>query len=318
MYDASWQQLVERRALLRTGAAAIAAGVLLFASVFAEILVSVERDGKITNLALSSLYIAGFGAGTAALIVALHGLRALYASAKLGRAERVGLWLALAGACLLLLFAAQALVTTLMSGDSPGGFVLFGLGFLLLVAGQLLAGSVIYRAGAGRPVGQLLLLASTAAVIAVAVPADPFHDLGLINTLGALIVPQLTSALGIYLMYSFFQSFPRELEEAGRIDGCSRLQVFWKIVLPLARPALAALGIITFIYAWNDLFWPLIAITSSRTFTVQVGLATFQGEHVTEWSAVMAGTVLTTAPVLLVFLAGQRRFVQAITGAVKG
>ncbi|HKR71828.1 MAG TPA: carbohydrate ABC transporter permease [Streptosporangiaceae bacterium] len=145
-----------------------------------------------------------------------------------------------------------------------------------------------------------------------------FHDLGLINTLGALIVPQLTSALGIYLMYSFFQAFPRELEEAGRIDGCSRLQVFWKIVLPLARPALAALGIITFIYAWNDLFWPLIAITSSHTYTVQVGLATFQGEHVTQWSAIMAGTVLTTAPVLLIFLFGQRRFVQAITGAVKG
>ena len=145
-----------------------------------------------------------------------------------------------------------------------------------------------------------------------------FHDIGLINTLGALIVPQLTSALGIYLMYSFFQSFPRELEEAGRIDGCSRLQVFWKIVLPLARPALAALGIITFIYAWNDLFWPLIAITSSRTFTVQVGLTTFQGEHITHWSAIMAGTTLTTVPVLLVFLIGQRRFVQAITGAVKG
>ena len=89
-------------------------------------------------------------------------------------------------------------------------------------------------------------------------------------------------------------------------------------MLPLARPALAALGIITFIYAWNDLFWPLIAITSSHTYTVQVGLATLQGEHVTQWSAIMAGTVLTTAPVLLVFLFGQRRFVQAITGAVKG
>jgi multiple sugar transport system permease protein len=145
-----------------------------------------------------------------------------------------------------------------------------------------------------------------------------FHDIGLINTLGALIVPQLTSALGIYLMYSFFQSFPRELEEAGRIDGCSRLQVFWKIVLPLAKPALAALGIITFIYAWNDLFWPLIAITSSRRFTVQVGLTTFQGEHITHWSQIMASTVLTTVPVLLVFLFGQRRFIQAITGAVKG
>jgi multiple sugar transport system permease protein len=167
----------------------------------------------------------------------------------------------------------------------------------------------------------LILLLATALIpiqLTVIPTFEIFHLLGLINTLGALILPQLTSALGIYLMYSFFQSFPRELEEAGRIDGCSRLQVFWKIVLPLARPALAALGIITFIYAWNDLFWPLIAITSSHTFTVQVGLTTFQGEHVTHWSQVMAGTVLTTVPVLLVFLIGQRRFVQAITGAIKG
>ena len=94
--------------------------------------------------------------------------------------------------------------------------------------------------------------------------------------------------------------------------------VFLKIVMPVAKPALAALAIITFIYAWNDLFWPLIAITSTHTYTVQVGLTTFQGEHETHWSAVMAGTVLTTAPVLLVFLVGQRRFIQAITGAVKG
>jgi multiple sugar transport system permease protein len=167
----------------------------------------------------------------------------------------------------------------------------------------------------------LILLLATALIpiqLTVIPTFEIFHDIGLINTLGALILPQLTSALGIYLMYAFFQSFPKELEEAGRIDGCSRLQVFWKIVLPLARPALAALGIITFIYAWNDLFWPLIAITSSRTFTVQVGLTTFQGEHVTHWSRIMAGTVLTTVPVLLVFLIGQRRFVQAITGAVKG
>ena len=172
----------------------------------------------------------------------------------------------------------------------------------------------------GASVTLILVLAT--ALIPIQLTVIPtfliFHDIGLINTLGALILPQLTSALGIYLMYSFFQSFPRELEEAGRIDGCSRLQVFWKIVLPLAKPALAALGIITFIYAWNDLFWPLIAITSSHTFTVQVGLTTFQGEHVTQFSAITAATVLTTAPVLLLFLVGQRRFVQAITGAIKG
>jgi multiple sugar transport system permease protein len=145
-----------------------------------------------------------------------------------------------------------------------------------------------------------------------------FFRLHLINTLGALIVPQLTSVFGIYLMSSFFQNFPKELEEAGQIDGCTRMGTFFRIVLPIARPALAALAIITFIYAWNDLFWPLVAITSNKLYTVQLGLTTFHGQHRTEWSSVMAGTVLTTMPVLLVFLIGQRRFVAALTGAVKG
>jgi multiple sugar transport system permease protein len=228
--------------------------------------------------------------------------------------------------------------TILPHGLYTGGYstVLASSGFprwflnSLIVAGAAVFAQVVLCSFAGyafarirfRGSSVMLILLLATALIPFQLTVIPtfliFHDLGLINTLGALIVPQLTSALGIYLMYSFFQAFPRELEEAGRIDGCTRLQVFRKIVLPLARPALAALGIITFIYAWNDLFWPLIAITSSHTYTVQVGLTTFQGEHETEWAAVMAGTVLTTAPVLLVFLIGQRRFVQAITGAVKG
>jgi multiple sugar transport system permease protein len=215
--------------------------------------------------------------------------------------------------------------TVLASSDFPYWFL-----NSLIVSGAAVVAQLVLCSLAGYAFARIqfrgstvmLILLLATALIPFQLTVIPtfviFHDIGLINTLGALIVPQLTSALGIYLMYSFFQSFPRELEEAGRIDGCNRLQVFWKIVLPLARPALAALGIITFIYAWNDLFWPLIAITSSRTFTVQVGLTTFQGEHITHWSAIMAGTTLTTVPVLLVFLVGQRRFVQAITGAVKG
>jgi multiple sugar transport system permease protein len=215
--------------------------------------------------------------------------------------------------------------TVLASSDFPYWFLNSVIVSTAAVVAQLVLCSLAGYAFArirfrGSAITLILLLAT--ALIPFQLTVIPtfliFHDLRLINTLWALIVPQLTSALGIYLMYSFFQSFPVELEEAGRIDGCSRLAVFWKIVLPLAKPALAALGIITFIYAWNDLFWPLIAINSSHTFTVQVGLATFQGEHETQWSAVMAGTVLTTAPVLLLFLFGQRRFVQAITGAVKG
>ena len=215
--------------------------------------------------------------------------------------------------------------TVLASSDFPYWFLNSLIVSSAAVVAQLVLCSLAGYAFARikfRGSGVMLILLLATALIPFQLTVIPtfliFHDLGLINTLWALIVPQLTTALGIYLMYSFFQSFPPELEEAGRMDGCSRLAVFWKIVLPLAKPALAALGIITFIYAWNDLFWPLIAINSSHTFTVQVGLATFQGEHATQWSAIMAGTVLTTAPVLLLFLFGQRRFVQAITGAVKG
>ena len=163
----------------RTGTSAITAGLLLFASVFAEYLFSAEKDGKVTNVPVLSLYIAGFVAGTAALIVALNGLRVLPAHASLRRAGRVGFWTAIGGATLLLLFALQALVSTAATGNEPGGFVLFGLGFLLLVGGQIVAGLSILRAGDARATGSLLLLASAAAVIAVAVPADPFHDLGL-------------------------------------------------------------------------------------------------------------------------------------------
>lgn len=172
----------------------------------------------------------------------------------------------------------------------------------------------------GRKIALVLVIATT--LIPFQLTVIPtfliFHKLHLIDTLGALIAPQLASALGVYLMTSFFQGFPRELEEAARIDGCSRFGVFFRVVLPVARPALAALAVITFIYAWNDLFWPMVAISSQENYTVQAGLATFQGQHRADWPQIMAGTVLTTVPVLVVFLIGQRRFVQALAGAVKG
>lgn len=144
-------------------------------------------------------------------------------------------------------------------------------------------------------------------------------ELGLIDSLGALIVPGLVSAFGIFLLRQFFVSLPRELEEAARIDGCSRLTVLVKIVLPLARPALTTLAVLTFLTVWNDLTWPLVAISSDENYTLQLGLTTFQGQHRTEWAAVMAGDVLTTLPVLIAFLLAQRTFIQSLTSsAVKG
>jgi multiple sugar transport system permease protein len=145
------------------------------------------------------------------------------------------------------------------------------------------------------------------------------QKLHLTDTLGALIVPNLATPLGVFLMRQFFVNLPIDVEEAARIDGCSRLGVLLHVALPLARPALATLAAITFLLSWNDLLWPLIAINSDSTFTLPLGLTTFQGAHTTNWSAVMAGNVLTAAPVILAFLLAQRTFIASLTSSgVKG
>ncbi|MEO8908569.1 MAG: carbohydrate ABC transporter permease [Microbacteriaceae bacterium] len=140
-----------------------------------------------------------------------------------------------------------------------------------------------------------------------------FARIGLIDTLGAAIVPWLASAFGIFLMRQFFLSLPAELEEAALIDGCSRLQVFFRIILPLAKPALATLAIFTLLNSWNDLVWPLIAINNDHAFTLQLGLANFQGTRRTDWSQLMAGNVIATLPLILFFVFAQKQFVATMT-----
>ncbi len=143
--------------------------------------------------------------------------------------------------------------------------------------------------------------------------------LGIVDTLAALIVPALVTPLGVFLMRQFFVNLPREVEEAARIDGCSRLGVLLHVALPLAKPALATLAALTFLLMWNDLLWPLIAISSDEQSTLPLGLTTFQGQHTQDFSAVMAGNVITVTPVLIVFLLAQKTFIQSLTSsAVKG
>ncbi|WP_181871114.1 carbohydrate ABC transporter permease [Sphaerisporangium album] len=139
--------------------------------------------------------------------------------------------------------------------------------------------------------------------------------LGLIDTLGALIIPSLVTPFAVFLLRQFFLSLPRELEEAAWIDGCSRLRVLVRVVLPLSRPALSTVAVLTFLATWNDLTWPLIAINHDTQYTLQLGLATFQGRHHTKWAAVMAGNVITVVPVLLAFLGAQKAFIQSITSS---
>jgi multiple sugar transport system permease protein len=145
------------------------------------------------------------------------------------------------------------------------------------------------------------------------------QKLGLIDTLGALIVPSLVTPFGVFLLRQFFLSLPREVEEAAWIDGCSRWKILWTIVLPLARPALATVAVLTFLVTWNDVSWPAIAISSDAHETLPLGIASFRSRAQTNESAIMAADVLATLPVLLAFLAAQRTFVRSIAGsAVKG
>lgn len=134
----------------------------------------------------------------------------------------------------------------------------------------------------------------------------------LINTYGALILPTAASGFGIFLLRQFFLTVPVELEEAAALDGANRLQILWRVMLPLSRPALVTLFLFTFIGEWNDLFKPLVFTTRAELRTVQLALAEFQEQFINNWSLLMAAVVIATLPVVVVFLFGQRQFIQGI------
>jgi len=135
---------------------------------------------------------------------------------------------------------------------------------------------------------------------------------GLIDTLVGLTLPNTISAFGIFLMRQFSKTLPSELADAARIDGCSEAGIFWKIMLPLTKPALTTLAIFAFQGAWNDFTWPLVVTMSEDTRTLQLGLQVFQNMHFTEWGLLMAGTTMTILPLIVIFLVGQRYFIQGI------
>lgn len=134
----------------------------------------------------------------------------------------------------------------------------------------------------------------------------------LINTYWALILPTAANGFGIFLMRQYFTTIPIELEEAAALDGANRWQILSYIMLPLSRPALVTLFLFTFIGEWNDLFKPLVFTTRPELRTVQLALAEFQEEFTNSWSLLMAAVVITTIPVVILFLIGQRQFIQGI------
>ncbi|TFG96756.1 MAG: carbohydrate ABC transporter permease [Calditrichales bacterium] len=135
---------------------------------------------------------------------------------------------------------------------------------------------------------------------------------GWIDTYQAMIVPGLAAAFGTFLLRQFFMTIPKELEEAAYIDGASKFAVLWRIIVPLAKPALATLAIFTFMGVFNDFIWSLIVLNSEEMHTVQLGLAIFRDRYVTQWDLLMAGSVTAVLPILIVFFVAQKYFIKGI------
>lgn len=136
---------------------------------------------------------------------------------------------------------------------------------------------------------------------------------GLLNTYVGFMVPSLVTAFGVFLMRQFMLGFPRDLEDAGRMDGASEFMIYWRLVLPMCVPALVTLAMLTFTGVWNDFLWPLVMTTSGNMKTIPLGLMALRGVFFTDWNGVMAGTAISIAPTIALFVVGQRYFQRSLT-----
>ena len=192
---------------------------------------------------------------------------------------------------------------------------------VLATVGQLLSCSLAAYAfarmqfrGKGLLYGVLLATMMIPAQVTMIPVFLIMKSLGWIDSHNALIVPAfLGGAFGTFLLRQFFEAIPRDLEDAARIDGCGRFRIYWQIVLPLAKPALAPLGLFTFMTYWNDLLGPVIYLSSVEKMTLTVGLASLQaGEMVARHDLLMAGSILSIVPMLVLFVLAQKWFVRGV------
>lgn len=213
--------------------------------------------------------------------------------------------------------------------DANMGTALFN---TLLVAGTVAAGTVLFSTLAGfafaklrfRFKNLLLLLVIGTMMVPPQLGVVPLYmliaELSWTDRLQAVVLPTLVSAFGVFFMRQYLlQALPTELVEAARVDGASSWRVVWHVVFPAARPAMAVLGMLTFVLAWNDFFWPIIALTQNGNPTVQVALTGLGRGYIPDQSVIMAGALLGTLPLLLAFVIFGKHIVGGImTGAVKG
>ena len=134
-----------------------------------------------------------------------------------------------------------------------------------------------------------------------------------LDTYQGLTVPAIFSPYGTFLLRQFFLTIPRELEDASKIDGCGYFRIYWQIILPLSKPALATLGIFVFMFSWNNFLWPLLIINSLSMKTLPLGISYLLGQYTVYWNLLMAGSTIALLPILVVFFFAQRYFIEGIT-----
>jgi multiple sugar transport system permease protein len=202
----------------------------------------------------------------------------------------------------------------LLTGMVNSALVAVGVTVLQVLTSTLAGYAIARFQFAGRQLLRVALLATLIIPLPLLViPTFMVLTWGqLINTYGALILPTAASGFGIFLMAQFFQTLPIDLEEAALLDGATRWQVLWRVVFPLARPAVLTLILLTFIGEWNDVFKPLVFTTRPELRTVQLALAELQEQFTNRWSLLMAAVAIATLPIVALFLVGQRQFIQGI------
>ncbi|MCK4533557.1 carbohydrate ABC transporter permease [bacterium] len=136
--------------------------------------------------------------------------------------------------------------------------------------------------------------------------------MGWLDTYKALILPGMFTAYGTFMLRQFFMTLPHDLEDAAKIDGCSLFGIYWRVILPLSKPALATLATFTFIWNWGNFIWPLVITNSEKMKTLPIGLSYFQDLHSTEWTLLMAASLIVLVPALIVFIFNQRFFTRGI------
>jgi multiple sugar transport system permease protein len=195
----------------------------------------------------------------------------------------------------------------------------------VLIAGSVVLANIVFCSMVGYALAKLrfagknlvMLLVLATLMVPGSVTVIPLFVLmskfDLVNSYWAVILPFAVGPFGVFLMRQFMQAIPNDLLEAARVDGARELRIFWKVVVPLSWPGMAALGIITFLASWNSFLWPLIVLTDDRMYTLPVALGTFAiGQYQADYGLLMAGAVALVLPIIVVFLLLQRQFTESV------